>query len=418
MKNVTTEIKDACTFCGSCVAVCPFKSLKPRHEKIILDGKCTSCGLCMAVCPAKKFCYGAIDKKLFTTSVTHHRPELGNYLEIGVAYASDNNIRNNSSSGGVVSSLLIFLLRTKIVDGVVCIRMNPDKPWQPQPFIAKTPEEVLAAQGSKYCLVQTNMILRTLNEAKNKNKRFAFVGLPCQVQGLRKMQQQGLCKNVSLVIGLFCGWNMSYKGTEYILDKFSIDKKNVTQLKYRAGKWPGGFFVGTNGYDKTDIAHNSKGITLEKSAYDFPNMMFIPKRCIVCSDYMSEYADISVGDCWINGYKSSSSVLLRTALGEDIYKRAVDSGVICHAPINANALIKSHLHNIKFKRSAHIRGRFEYGRGAIEYNLNNYNFNASASKSLVFYFILKMIRTDLFRTLAPFWMLRRIAKLRRAIKGK
>lgn len=419
MKNVVTEIKDACTFCGACVAVCSFGSLVAKNEKISLVGKCTSCGKCLKVCPGKDFDYAHFSRQLFDCPSTKHDDNkhdnkhdasIGNYLHLFVASSSDKTILQNSSSGGVVASLMKYVLSEENLskekfDGVVCIRMSQKKPYLPDVFVARNAKDIFAAQGSKYCLVPTCSILK---ELKNVKGNFAFVGLPCQIQAVRKMQDAGMCRNITLLIGIFCGRNMHYAGTEYLLNNISIKKNDISLLRYRHGRWPGNFYVKTkHGVSKS----------LAKHHYDFPDLMFIPKRCMACQDYMSEFADISVGDCWIPGKVKKCSVITRTGKGDMLFRQAVVDGKIDSEQTSLAKVVSSHRHNIIYKRTAHLRAKWL----RMKVSTNPCNLGCKTTKlsklsAFAFYSITKLSQTKSFRQLAPFSILGIIAKTRRLLK--
>jgi hypothetical protein len=63
--------------------------------------------------------------------------------------------------------------------------------------------------------------------------------------------------------------------------------------------------------------------------------LYTPQRCTTCFDALSEFADIAVGDPWlpppdpsINFEHGYSFVLTRSALGAEIYSRAINTGHI------------------------------------------------------------------------------------------
>ena len=73
----------------------------------------------------------------------------------------------------------------KLIDGVLTTKMNEKQPLRTQTFLATNPEEIISGMGSKYCPVNLNP---GLDEILSKNGKFAFVGLPCHIHGIRKAQ--------------------------------------------------------------------------------------------------------------------------------------------------------------------------------------------------------------------------------------
>lgn len=247
---------------------------------------------------------------------------IGEYKSINVGYARDKQIRLNGASGGVASAIILNALNKKI-DAAIVAGMDSEKPWKPVFKLVRTKEEVIAAQGSKYTLMNVSEMINLIKA--NKNLKLGVVGLPCHVQIIRKLN----FPNVKLIVGLLCGYNMPYKATEFLLKKAGIKKKDVVSLKYRGGKYPGGFLVETRNKKKF----------FPKYYYDFLNLMYVPKGCLNCRDYMSEEADISVGDAW--GYENHSLVIIR---------KTGEVGDVELVPIDEEELYEMHGHNIRHKK--------------------------------------------------------------------
>jgi len=109
---------------------------------------------------------------------------------------------------------LLSLLNEKIIDGALVTRMGRDDPLKPEAFIATTKDELIDAIGSKYCPVPANV---ALNEILNSNfKKFAVVGLPCHIHGLRKAERlkKELREKIALHIGLFCSYGITFLTTQ------------------------------------------------------------------------------------------------------------------------------------------------------------------------------------------------------------
>ncbi|MBM4027161.1 MAG: 4Fe-4S dicluster domain-containing protein [Planctomycetes bacterium] len=195
-----------CTGCGTCVGVCPRGALTmvlkkgvyvPRRDR----KRCNRCGLCHEVCPGH-----SVDFRTLSVDLFGEIPEdvaLGRYLGCYVGHAMDEAARCRGASGGLVSTLLVFALEEGLIDGAIVTRMRADDPSQFEPFIARTPEEILAAACSQYGPVATNTLLQ---EILAGDDRVAVVGLPCQIQGIRKAERRipKLARQIRYRIGLAC----------------------------------------------------------------------------------------------------------------------------------------------------------------------------------------------------------------------
>ncbi len=81
--------------------------------------------------------------------------------------------------------------------------MNPKKPYSGEVFIARTYEELLESQQSKYIVIPVNAILKEVRDLPGK---YAMAVLPCQIHGFRLMEKMDhpVTKKIEVLIGLFC----------------------------------------------------------------------------------------------------------------------------------------------------------------------------------------------------------------------
>lgn len=257
---------------------------------------------------------------------------VGNFGSINVVKSKDSEIFEASTSGGAVTSFLLYALQKKIVEEVLVVGMDKNKQWHYKIKILSSKKDVISCSGSKYVFIP---IGEFLDKLKSTKKKIAVVGLPCQVSVFRKLQESGKFKNIKLIIGLFCGFNILPEATTFLLNKLGVNPNDVSKLKYRAGQYPGGFLVELK---------DGRRKSLPKHYYDFINLMFVPKGCLSCKDYTSEQADISVGDAW--GFDKKAVVITRTDMGK---KLLLDKSLDIEE-ITARQFIKMHHYNLKHKK--------------------------------------------------------------------
>ncbi len=252
---------------------------------------CNRCGLCYEACPGHSVDFQGISDALFGDI-----PEniaLGRYLGCYVGHATDESIRCSSASGGLVSSLLVFALEQGLIDGALVTRMRRGDPLKPEPFIARTREEILAAARSKYCPVATNTALREILESDD---RIAVVGLPCHIQGIRKAEQRipQLARQIRYRISLACSMNFSFRGTERFLQNLGIAPASVASFEYRGRGWPSSVLVRLK--DGAERTIPCAECYRQLGPYSL-------RRCTLCSDMLGELSDLTCGDAWTKDSK-------------------------------------------------------------------------------------------------------------------
>ena len=225
-----------CVLCGTCTSLCPRIGMNEKEPTLLeYDPECSTC---FRYCPQTYFPEEMFEKELFHENVTKSYP-LGSYQKLVAAQSNNKDILQVAQNGGVVSSLLIHALDTGLIDGVLLT--DRDDMWKPKPVIARTADEILSCTGSKYTVAST---LNVYNDAINEFKleKLAFVGMPCQIQAVRKLQ---LCSPLSkeygkfsLIIGLYCFSNYSYDLMEtFIQGELGVSLRDIKKMDVSHGKF-------------------------------------------------------------------------------------------------------------------------------------------------------------------------------------
>jgi coenzyme F420 hydrogenase subunit beta len=137
--------------------------------------------------------------------------------------------------------------------------------------------------------------------------RVAFVGTPCQIKTLRKMQLLRIVPAhiVRFTIGLFCyeNFNFTNEGRKYLEEKIKSPLENVAKINVKED-----FIV------KLDDGRSVK-IDLD----DLGNL--VRPECIPCTDFSNYAADISVGGLGSpDGY---TTTIVRNQLAQSILEEAI-----------------------------------------------------------------------------------------------
>ena len=336
-----------CTGCGTCVGVCPAGAIsmlmdarKGFNHPVIDSDKCIDCGVCENVCPGISFDYFKMRRFVFGADVPN--TQIGFCRDCIVAHAADKKLRFSSSSGGVVTALVIAALSRGKIDGAILTRMRKDKPLLPEVFIAKTSDEVIGAATSKYCPVPLNKLINIIKE-QPESLRFAVVGLPCHIQGIRKAQQlyPVIKKKIKFIIGLICGQTPSQLATHSFLKALGVNRESLKSLHYRGEGYPGFMRVELKDGSMKTVPYGSRlgmgGI--------FSSALFTPFHCEICTDHFSEFADIVCGDAWLPEYQGDklgkSLVISRTGTGVALMEDAMRSGAIEATKIDCKSVAGS-----------------------------------------------------------------------------
>nr|MDO8081414.1 Coenzyme F420 hydrogenase/dehydrogenase, beta subunit C-terminal domain [Candidatus Freyarchaeota archaeon] len=352
-KNKPALEKEFCCSCGTCMGICPSNAIKLQryndwiYVPSIDEEKCTECNFCAEVCPVKSPDFLKINEFVFGKPIND--PILGNNAGCYIGYASDKRIRWEGASGGLVTALLIYALERKFIDGAIVVKSSKKNPFEPEIIMARSKKEIIEACGSKYFPVPVNI---SIGEVLKKEKgKFAIVGLPCQILGIRKaeIKLKELRKRIILHLGLFCAHTVSLSGTRFVIEKFmKVTKDDISEIAYRGRGWPGGLRVSLKNGKELFIPHSKYWGSV------FGSFFFTPLCCTICFDHTNELADISFGDAWLKELKEdkigTSLVIPRTEIGNKLLQEAANEKIINLSKISREKMINSQSHSFYFKK--------------------------------------------------------------------
>lgn len=365
--------KGLCTGCGTCAGMCPVDAIRmvtDSKEGLYVPAldrdKCNECGLCLDVCPGHAVDFRQLNRDIFGKEAEDS--VLGSYKKCYIGHATDYETRYNSASGGLVTSLLVFALEEGLIDGALVTRMREDRPLEPQTFIARSRDEIVSAARSKYCPVPANIALEEILKAGD-GERFAVVGLPCHIQGIRKAEafSRKLKERIVLHFGILCSHSDSFHLTDFLLQEFAIGKESVAGIDYRGRGWPGYMVIRAKDGGEKAIRYDQY-ITLHTGYF------FTPRRCTLCCDAGARLADVSFMDAWLPEVKARDNVgtsilVCRTERGEDICRRANLRSVVDLKELPRGDVLRSQgrarMSNKDLK--AHMRFARLYGMSAPTY---------------------------------------------------
>ncbi len=312
--NLIQEVQKPglCHHCGGCVTFCTainYGALelgddgRPRYKDV---EKCIECGLCYSICPE----IGELEEE--TRRRVAWSAPMGRILETTIARATAPQVRAVATAGGVVTSLLLHLFDLGRIDGAIVTRQVG--PFQRQPWLATTKEEIIEAAGfhfetstgmslfSEVYSTYSPSIVELEDVSRLHLNRVAFVGTPCQINSLRRMEVLGIVPagSIKFHLGLFCTGNFHFGPDQ---------RRRLEEIGHF--KWDEVRKVNV----KEDLMIHLQNGEIRHIPLDQLDFM---KRfaCRYCDDYSAEFADLSFGG--IGAPEGWTTVIARTPLGRAI----------------------------------------------------------------------------------------------------
>jgi coenzyme F420 hydrogenase subunit beta len=320
-----------CTECAACYVTCPFLGVLEYDTKPDLVGECKSCGLCLHSCPRYALDQSDLENFVFGRSGSAQE-SYGVTRGLFAARSTQSDIYSKCQDGGVATTILVKALLAHHVDGAAISGCHHLHSWQPMPLLAMSRDQLVLNAGTRYTY-SPNLI--AFKEGVQKNlSRIAFVGTPCQIQAVRRIQRGPLKKYsqaVGLTIGLFCSESFSYQGLmlEKIHTELGIALDDIVKMNIK-----GGLILDLK--DRSQVTIPLKDL---KSVTE--------QKCYVCTDFSAELADISVGGIGLNGW---TVTIIRSIQGEQIFNQRVEEDLLEARLIREDELAFKLLHRLSMTK--------------------------------------------------------------------
>lgn len=320
--------KGKCTYCGTCGAFCANIKYDSDNEVPVEDGSCkniNTCrdgfGLCYNVCPitgTENIPLHLLDKWVFGKEQDRI---LGHYIDIVSVKVSDLAKDKIPETAGPITALLWVAMENGLIDSSIIT--GKDENFRPFPMIATNQQELFKGIGYKPSQSPTISLVGTAI-----NKEFvdiAVVGTPCQIHGLRKLQNHPrfdfeAYDLVTLAIGTFCFGTFHNQQLSECFKENDINPSEIETIEN----------------DKTNFKLK---ITTRSGNKEIPlNYLYdksIRNACFSCSDYTASFADISVGN--VGSEENWKTIIIRTERGKQVFDLAVDQGILEVKNINKDS---------------------------------------------------------------------------------
>ena len=305
MKNSVSKVvaRDLCCGCGACSQVCSSKAINIAFDKglfkpFVNDVLCVGCGQCVKVCPSSEVDVQSVyeNNELFSNEEQ----------DCFIAFSKNEMLRHQGTSGGVVSTIISELLRKKVFEKAYVLSYENFNNEQARIKAITNPDDIIGAAKSKYIPASISEVIKDIKS--ELIGKAIVVATPCQLLAVKNyLALNSVSDSNILFIGLFCDKTLNYN----IYNYYSFKYGDYDSLHFRdkeGNGWPGDTVLLKKGEKRIVNAR----VRMSLKPY------FQLNRCRYCFDKLNQLADISCGDCYIDGEQSKegkSSIVVRTEKG-------------------------------------------------------------------------------------------------------
>lgn len=281
----------------------------------------------------------------------------GYYQALYAGHVAEAPFRANGSSGGLASWLLHEALRTGMVDRVIHVKPSAQGANSSTPLftysLSDSADEVLLGAKSRYYPVELSQVLA---EVERQPGRYAVVGIPCFIKGVRLLQRQRplLAERIVFCLGLVCGHLKSQAYAQSLAWQMGIEPQALTDIDFRV-KQPD---RPANQYATAARGKDVRREQLNNGLFgtDWGAGAFKYKACDFCDDVFAETADAVVGDAWLPEYvadwRGTNILLTRESWVTRLVEQAQSTGRLSLERLSVEAAVRSQSAGIRHRREA------------------------------------------------------------------
>jgi coenzyme F420-reducing hydrogenase beta subunit len=329
-----------CVGCGACaigtnieIKLNQYGEYQPDFTSVSEYEDLTAAGLGV-VCPSlnPSVNENEIGKRLFSNEAQYDE-KLGYTIQSYAGYVKEGKFRSKGTSGGMGTWILAELLRQGLIDGVIHVKES-ERSSASDPYyvygISNNLYEIQENSKTRYHVVEFSQVLE---QALARGGRYAFVGVPCMVKALRRLQieDEKIADAVPFAVALVCGHLKSVNWSNSLAWGAGINPENARHIQYRT-KGPD---IPARAYVFQATDHNNK--VYQKDSAEVVGGKFnagalMLPACEFCDDVVGETSDLTIGDAWLPRFESDSHgtnlLVVRNVEINRILKSAASEGRI------------------------------------------------------------------------------------------
>lgn len=290
-----------CTGCMACPDICPVGAVEVREQMTVCraeidEQKCIGCRLCKRVC---QVC-SPVEAK---PPVRWHQ-----------GWAADDDIRCKGSSGGVATALALAFLKS---GGAVCCCRFRNGIFGFA--LCETPRELEDANGSKYVKSTPKGVYPAVRQKLKEGGRVLFIGLPCQVAGIRNFVGKELQTRL-FTVDLICHGTPTPSMLDRYLRQYGCELDSIKKISFRKKTQYG---------LSSDCPNLPADGARDPYTIAFLNGVSYTENCYFCAYAKTErVGDLTLGDSWGSDLpkeeqrKGISLILCQTTKGQELLDMA------------------------------------------------------------------------------------------------
>jgi len=347
---------DMCVGCGGCEVATDGRipvQIMPRgyYQADLSSASASDLALGSQVCP---FTDESRDEDAIATD--HYAdlpvdPGAGRFRRAFAGRINSDDELPNSSSGGLTTWIVLELLRVGAVDGVIHVGSGDSSLFEYT--VSRSAEDVLAGRKSKY---HPATFAQALREVRGDGLRYAFVGIPCAVKGVRLVTEQDpvIREQLKFFVGIVCGHMKSAAYAESFAWQLGVEPSNLETVDFRIKDPELTSRQYSFGAQAADTGEWVEKQTLSLVGGSWGHAVFQLNACNYCDDIFAETADVVVGDAWLAKYeidwRGTNVVMTRNAYIDELLRDGAARGEFSADELDVDDVVKTQAGNFRHRR--------------------------------------------------------------------